>query len=154
MIIYPDDRILVAVVNNPTDWQTIQTEGWYRLPAKQAPPGTPNFDWLAFYFTRAFESDKWAIHYYAKVEGHELVTRRDLIPAEPDHKRADNWYYRLSLGPLQHKLPPIIAKRWKRITFIVTTGDRFDAAEEMGDLRKNYSPQGIPYVILKENPSY
>ena len=32
------------------------------------------------------------IHYYAKVLGHELVTRRDLVPAEAKHKRAEQWY--------------------------------------------------------------
>ena len=74
-------------MNNPKDWQRVQTEGWYRLPVKHAPEGTPHFDWIAFYFTSAFGSDKWAIHYYAHIEGHELLTRRDLIPSEPDHKR-------------------------------------------------------------------
>ena len=39
-----------------------------------------------FYATSAFGSDKWAIHYYAHIEGHELLTRRDLVPNEPDHK--------------------------------------------------------------------
>jgi hypothetical protein len=61
----------------------------------------------------------------APVEGHELVTRRDLFPAEPDHPRAGQWYYQLQLGPLEHKLPPIVANRWRRVTFIVTSGDRF-----------------------------
>lgn len=106
MLIYPDDRVLVAIMNNAQDWQRVQTEGWYRLPAKHAPEGTPHFDWLAFYFTRAFGSDKWAIHYYARIEGHELLPRRDLLPAEPDHKRAGDWYYKLQIGPIQHKLPP------------------------------------------------
>jgi hypothetical protein len=42
------------------------------------PEGTLSFDWLAFYFTKAFDSDKWAIHYYTRIEGHELMTREDL----------------------------------------------------------------------------
>jgi hypothetical protein len=76
-------------------------------------------------YTKTFGDDRWAIHYYARIQGHELVTRRDLIPAEPDHPRAGNWYYALQLGPLEHKLPPIVAHRWRRVTFIVTSGDRF-----------------------------
>ena len=110
----------------------------------------PNIDWISFYFTKAFGEDKWAIHYYAKVKGHELVTRRDLIPTEPDHKRAEQWYYKFSLGPLQHKLPPVITNKWRRITFIFTTGDRFEAAEEIGDLLKDQTPTGHSFVILKE----
>lgn len=122
MIIHPDDRVLVAVMNNKEDWRRVQEEYWYRLPAKHAPEGMPHFDWLAFYQTSVFGSDKWAIHYYTHIEGHELVTRRDLIPGEPEHQRAGDWYYKLQLGPLQYKLPPIISYNWRRITFIVMRG--------------------------------
>ncbi|MFN8456153.1 MAG: hypothetical protein U0401_16040 [Anaerolineae bacterium] len=48
MTIYPDDRVLVAVMNNEADWRRVQDEHWYRLPVKHAPEGTPHFDWLAF----------------------------------------------------------------------------------------------------------
>ncbi len=150
MIIYPDDRILVAIMNNKKDWQRVWDEGWYRIPVKHAPEGTPDFDYLAFYQTKVFGSDKWAIHYYAHIEGHELITRKDLIPTQPNHKRANNWYYKLQLGPLQHKLPPIVSTNWRRITFIATTGDRFESAEEINDLYENESPVGRLYVTLKE----
>lgn len=150
MIIYPDDRVLVAVINNLEDWQRVQDEGWYRIPVKHAPEPAPHIDWVAFFFTKAFGEDKWAIHYYAKVEGHELVTRRDLIASEIDHKRAEQWYYKLELGPLHHKIPPIVAGKWRRIAFIFTTGDRFEAAVEISDLFKDESPAGYPFVTLKE----
>jgi len=149
--IYPDDRVLVAVMNNKADWQRVLTQNWYRIPTKHAPPGTPHFDWLAFYFTKAFGSDKWAIHYYAPICGHELVTRRDLIPTEPDHKRAGHWYYRLELGSLQHKIPPVTARTWKRITFIVTTGDRFELATDIRQLFAGKDGAGCSFVTLKED---
>jgi hypothetical protein len=94
--------------------------------------------------------ERWVIHYYAPIQGHELVTRRDLIPSEPDHPRASNWYYALQLGPLEHKLPPIVANRWRRVTFIVTSGDRFMEALEINDLFVQESPAGQLYVRLKE----
>jgi hypothetical protein len=148
--VYDDDRVLVAILNSQRDWARVQDEGWYRLPVKHAPPGTPDFDWLAFYFTKDFGDDRWAVHYYAAIQGHELVTRRDLIPSEPDHPRAGQWYYKLQLGPLQHKLPPIVSARWRRITFIVTTGDRFMQAAEINDLFEQESPAGRLYVKLRE----
>jgi hypothetical protein len=150
MTVHPDDRVLVAIMNNRRDWALVENEGWYRIPVKHAPPGAPDFDWLAFYFTKAFKDNKWAIHYYARIEGHELVTRRDLIPSEPDHPRAGNWYYALQLGPLEHKLPPIVANRRRRVTFIVTSGDRFMEALEINDLFVQESPVGQLYVRLKE----
>ena len=151
MFIYPDDRVLVAVMNSLEDWRRVQDEGWYRVPVKHAPPGSPNFDWIAFYFSKIFEENKWAIHFYAPVLGHELLTRRDLIPAQPDHHRAGDWYYKFELGPLSHKLPPIVSDTWRRIVFLVTTGDRFEAAEEIKDLYADQSAAGYPFVILKED---
>ncbi len=152
MLIYPDERVLVAIVNNQEDWERVQDEHWYRLPVKHAPPNSPNFDWIAFYFSKIFNEDKWAIHFYARILGHELLTRRDLIPSEPNHKRAGDWYYKLALGPLQHKLPPIVSDSWRRIAFIITTGDRFEAAQEIKDLLADQSPLGYPFVVLKEQP--
>ena len=147
---YPDDRVLVAVIGSKRDWELVQTEKWYRLPARHAPPGSPDFDWLAFYFTRTFGEDRWAIHYYAAIEGHEMVTRRDLVPAQPDHPRACQWYYKLQLGPLQHKIPPIVSTRWRRITFIVTTGDRFMDATDVSDLIAQEYPSDRAHVVLKD----
>jgi hypothetical protein len=147
---YPDDTVLIAVMNSRRAWEIAQNEGWYRLPVKHAPKGAPHFDWLAFYFTRTFGSNKWAIHYYAPVAGHELVTRLDLIPDQPDHPHAHLWYYKLQLGPLIHKLPPIVARRWRRIAFIVTSGDRFEQVTEIEDLFERQTPGGRPYVTLKE----
>ena len=65
----------------------------------------PHIDWLAFYTTSVFGSDKWAVHYNARIEGHEFLAGRDLIPSKSTHKRAADWYYELQVGPLQHKLP-------------------------------------------------
>lgn len=130
---HPDDRVLVAVMNRPQDLNTARDEGWYRIPEDRASRGT-TFEYVAFYLTAAFADQKWAIHYYARNLGHELVTRCDLLPDEPDHPRAGERYYKLQLGPLQRREPPIPSLRWRRITFIYTTWDRFEAAEEINDL--------------------
>jgi hypothetical protein len=150
MLMHPDDRVLVAIMNNLEDWQRVQDEHWYRIPVKFAPSPVPNIDWVAFFFTSVFDDDRWAVHYFARVEGHELLTRRNLLPAEPNHPRAGHWYYKLELGSLFHRLPPIIAGRWRRVTFIFTTGDRFEAAVELRDLLKDIAPDGRPFVTLRE----
>lgn len=145
---YNEDRVLVALLNNWRDFEIVRDEGWYRIPLKSAPPSIIEAAVLAFYFTRAFDEEKWAIHWYGSVRGHELVRRRDLLPDEPDHPRADEPYYKLQLGPLVKLEQPIPSLRWRRITFIETTYDRLMAAQEINDLYAS-SADGL-FVTLKE----
>lgn len=130
---HPDDCVLVAVMSRPKDLAIARDQGWYRLPEDRAPRGAA-FEYIAFYFTAAFGDRAWAVHYYAPRLGHELVTRRDLLPDEPDHPRANERYLKLQLGPLQRREPPIVSLRWRRISFIHTTWDCFQAAAEINDL--------------------
>jgi hypothetical protein len=130
---HPEDRVLVAVMNRLQDFEIARDQGWYRVPETKAPRGV-FFEYVAFYFTAAFSELKYAVHYYARRLGHELVIRRDLLPHEPNHPRAADPYYKLQLGPLQKREPPIVSLRWRRISFIHTTWDRFQAAKEINDL--------------------
>lgn len=131
---YPEDRVLVGVMPDPRDLEIARIQHWYRVPVKHAPTGI-HAEYVAFYFTSRFDEGlRWAIHYYARRTGHELVRRLDLFPDEPDHPRAHEQYYKLQLATLREKYPPIISRRWRRITFIQTTWDRFVAAREVNDL--------------------
>jgi hypothetical protein len=145
---HPEDRVLVAVMNDRRDFERARDEGWYRVPAKHAPPTAPHSEYVAFYFTKAFGEERWAIHWYAPVRGHELARRRDLLPDEPNHPRADQAYYVLQLGPLERLEPPIISLRWRRITFIETTWDRFQMAQEINELYAS-GADGL-FVTLKD----
>lgn len=130
---YPEDRVLVAYMPSPADFSLVQNEGWYRIPQKFAPKGL-YAEYVAFYFGSKFGDEKWAIHYYAERLGHELVSRRELLPDEPDHPRADELYYKVQLGRLRQLSRPIISLRWRRVTFMHTTWDRFQDAVELNDL--------------------
>jgi hypothetical protein len=149
MMFHAADRVLVGVMNKPHDLQLARDEGWYRVPVARAPESTTDAAILAFYFTTAFSDEKWAIHWYAEVRGHELVRRRDLFPDEANHPRADDRYYKLQIGPLIRRDPPIPSLRWRRVTFIESTWDRFTAAEEINDLYVS-GADGL-YVTLKES---
>lgn len=131
---YPEDRVLVGVMPDPHDFDLAQHEHWYRIPLKQAPDGI-HAEYIAFYFTNKFGNDlRWAIHFYARRTGHELVRRVDLLPDQLNHPRAEEKYYKIQLGELREKTPPVVSLRWRRITFIQTTWDRFMAAREINDL--------------------
>ncbi len=143
------DRVLVGIMNRKKDFQIARDEGWYRIPEQHAPACTTDAAVLAFYFTAAFKDQKWAIHWYSEVRGHELVLRRDLFPEARDHPRADKRYYKLQIGPLIRREPPIPSLRWRRVIFIESTWDRFAAAEEINDLYAS-GADGL-YVTLKES---
>ncbi|UCC64306.1 MAG: DUF559 domain-containing protein [Anaerolineae bacterium] len=126
-------RVLVAVMSDRHDFEIARDEGWYRIPLKRA-PSRVGADYLAFYQTKAFDEEKWAVNYYAATRRYHLVTRAELLPEEVDHPRAAEQYYKVEIGPLQRLPHPIPSKRLRRITFIPTTLERLLAAEEINDL--------------------
>jgi very-short-patch-repair endonuclease len=126
-------RVLVAVMNAPRDLEIARHEGWYRIPLKRAPRRV-GADYLAFYQTKAFGDERWAVNYYAPTRRYRLFTRAELLPEETDHARATEQYYKVEIGPLQRLPRPIPSRRLRRITFISTTLERLLKAEEINDL--------------------
>ncbi len=133
-LMHPDDVVLVVLINTVRDWELVTREHWYRIPTRHAPKLFASAQYLAFYFPRTFGERKWTISGYAPVRGHELVRRRDLLPDESNHPRADELYYKLQLGPVEKREPPIVGKRGRRILFLWTTWEKFSTARELGDL--------------------
>ncbi|HEY0737675.1 MAG TPA: hypothetical protein VGD69_22345 [Herpetosiphonaceae bacterium] len=125
--------VLVVVVNNRRDWQRVVNEGWYRIPLKHAPQPVAA-EALAFYLTRPFGADAWQVVWYAPTRRYQLVTRRELLPAEPDHPRAGARYYRIALGSPRRLERPIPSRRLRRVTFIPTTFGRLLTAADVADL--------------------
>ena len=145
----PESSVLIAVMNDPRDLERARVEHWYRIPARSAPKFFPP-DYLAFYCTKPFGQDAYSIRWYAPVRGHELVTRRDLLPDEPDHPRADQRYYKLQLGKLVELPHPIPSRSLRRITFVLTNGKRLNEAWEINDLFLGSREQDLLWRALKE----
>lgn len=124
---------LVVVVNNRQDWQRVINEGWYRIPLEHAPHPVAA-EALAFYLTRPFGADAWQVAWYAPTLRYQIVTRRELLPAEPDHPRAGEGYYRIALGPVRRLERPITSQRLRRVTFIPTTFGQLLTATDVADL--------------------
>ncbi len=149
----PEALILVAVLPNPRDLQIARTLGWYRLRANKAPK-VINVDYIAFYLTAKFAAKKWQICHFAKVTGHELVTRQDLIRNEADHPRASDRYFKLQLGAIQMLDAPILATTWRRITFLYTTGAHFVSAATIKDLVVVGQERDLLWTALKERKAH
>ena len=145
----PDSSVLVAMMNSRRDFEIAREQGWYRVPQRSAPKFFPP-EFIAFYFTKPFGEDAYSVRWYAQVRGHELARRLELIPAEPHHPHADHVYYKVQLGPLLELPHPIPSKRWRRLTFILTTGERLFAAWEINDLVVGSREGELMWRALKE----
>lgn len=132
--IQPDDLILVAIAKTPRDLEIARVLGWYRIPLATAPK-TIRVDWIAFYQTAAFKDERWSVRYAAPVRGYELVTREELLRDERDHPRAKEPYFKLQLGAVEPLPKPIPSNRWRRFTFLYSTGKRLLTARDLKDLR-------------------
>lgn len=131
---FPEERVLVGVLKRKKDLTTLQTSRWYRIPQSQFPRGIYT-EYLAFFLSgKPFGEQSGGIHYYARVSGIELLYRRDLLPEEPTHPRANDAYYKISLVEIVPKAPPVLNPTRRPITFINTTWDRFVQAQTIADL--------------------
>lgn len=127
--------VLVAVVNNVRDLQRAAEEGWYRIPQRHAPRRV-GADYLALYQTGAFRphADAYSIAWYAPVRRYQLLPRRVFLPQEGDHPRAEEYYFRLELGPPIRLARPIPSATLRRLTFISTTLERLLTAQDVRQL--------------------
>ncbi|MFN8494773.1 MAG: hypothetical protein U0350_44635 [Caldilineaceae bacterium] len=155
--LYPDAEarrrtVLVAIVNNIDDLRRAASEGWYRIPQRKAPRRI-GADYLAFYQTGAFKGQDEAqtISYYAPTRRYRLLTRRELLPDEADHPRANDYYFRIDIGPLQRLERPIPAAKFHRVTFIHTTLDCLLTAQDVNELFLKEDPFETLWQALREH---
>ena len=127
--------VLVAVMNNREDWRRVAEEGWYRIPQRRAPRRI-GADFLAFYQTGAFRrsGEAHTVTYFAPTRRYQLLTRAEMMPQEADHPRAQDYYFRVEVGPLERLMRPVPAATMRRITFIHTTLARLLHADDVRDL--------------------
>ena len=117
-----DKIVLVGVVKDKRDLDILLKENWYRIPVAYAP--TQRFDYLAFYQPALFGRQGKRIRYYARVLNYRVIKRGDLLPDEPNHLRARDYYLQVHVGKIK-KLPrPIRNIIPRRISFGFTTLSR------------------------------
>ena len=117
-MISSSDLVLVCLLPEPRDLEIARLLGWYRIPLRTAPK-VVSVDYLAFYQPGSFGEHGGQIEYVASVRGHELATRAELLKDEADHSRASEEYFKIQIGSLERLSKPIVAKKWRRLTFLV-----------------------------------
>lgn len=149
----PYALVLVGIMPSPRDLEIARVLGWYRIPLRFAPK-VVRVDYLAFYQPSSFGGNHGSmIETFAEVRGVELTTRREIIKEEPYHQRADEEYFKIQIGPLQYLETPILARKWKRITFLYSTGDLFTKAAAIDDLVVKTEERDILWHSLREKAS-
>jgi len=133
MTVSPTSLILIALLPTPRDLEIARLLGWYRIPLRTAPKVVA-VDYLAFYQPSSFGDRAGQIEFVAQVRGHELTTRAELLRDDADHPRAREEYYKVQIGGLEKLPTPITTDKWKRITFLYSTGEYLLNAKTVNDL--------------------
>lgn len=145
----PASLVLVCLLPTPRDLEIARLLGWYRIPLRTAPKVVA-VDYLAFYQPSAFAERGGQIEYVAQVRGHELTTRGELLKDEADHPRAREEYYKLQIGALEKLKEPVKSDKWKRLTFLYTTGEYLLKAKSLNDLVVDGDERQLLWRSLRE----
>lgn len=145
----PTDLILVCLIPTPRDMEIARLLGWYRIPLKNAPK-VVSVDYLAFYQPASFGERSGQVEYIAQVRGHELTTRGELLKDESNHPRAKEEYFKIQLGELEKLKEPIHTDKWKRLTFLYSTGEYLLNAKTLNDLVVEGEERNLLWKSLRE----
>jgi hypothetical protein len=145
----PTSLVLVCLLPAPRDLEIARLLGWYRIPFRTAPKVVA-VDYLAFYQPGSFGEGAGRIEWIAPVRGHELATRAELLRDEPDHPHAREEYFKMQLGPLERLKQPIQADKWRRLTFLYTTGEYLLKAGTLNDLVVQSDERQLLWRSLRE----
>lgn len=148
-MISPSDLVLVCLMPTPRDMEIARLLGWYRIPLRTAPKVVA-VDYLAFYQPGSFAERGGQIEYVVPVRGNELATRVELLKDEADHPRANEEYFKIQIGPLERLSRPIVAEKWRRLTFLYTTGEYLLNAHTLNDLVVQSDERALLWKSLRE----
>lgn len=145
----PVSLVLVCYLPSPRDLEITRLLGWYRIPFRSAPKVIA-VDYLAFYQPGSFGKGASRIEWIAPVRGHELTTRGELLHDEANHPRAYEEYFKIQLGNLEQLPRPITTDKWKRLTFLYTTGEYLLKAQTLNDLVVKSDERQLLWQSLRE----
>jgi hypothetical protein len=124
--------VLIAVVNRLQDLSNILRKKWYRIPVKRMP--SKPFEYIAFYQTTALGKLGGRIEHYARISKRKTVKRKQLLPHEPDHPRADEDYCKLTFRTVRKLKRPIVNRPGMRINFGFATLNRLNRSRTIANL--------------------
>lgn len=130
-------EVLVAILNNVQDMKIACEQHWYRIPVESVEKFLKQHwapEWLAFYQTKVFGDEAYAVNYYARVQNICKVCRCELFPDEVPNEKSQKQYYKLEISELQRLEVSVGSDRCRRIHFIPTTLEKLKTAVTISDL--------------------
>ena len=154
---------LVSVLKDERDLDLLLKEKWYRVPLKHAPSVRPSF--FAFYQPASFGKSGRRIELFGKVKRWRIRKRRELLPEEKKHPRADEPYIQFFLGNIRKLKRPVLNRGRMRISFGFTTLARLRKSRDIRGLfaippmeetlsaflRKNHIPFKPQFTVRRRN---
>jgi len=143
---------LITIMNKKKDFDIALNNQWYRIPVKSAPVMVrDNFiKHIAFYQTSIFKEDAYKIQWHGDVKKISIVKRKVLFPEISKlDEDAEKEYYKIEFEKLRKLPQPIFSRRHRRILFITTTRERFEAAKELNDVFKETPIEEKFWEVLK-----
>jgi len=148
-MVSPTDLILGCLLPTPRDLEIARLLGWYRIPLRTAPK-VVSVDYQVFYQPGSFGERSGQIDFVSPVRGHELASRAELLKDEADHPRAREEYFKIQIGPLERLSRPIVAEKWRRLTFLYTTVEYVLKARVLNDLVVQSDERALLWKSLRE----
>lgn len=149
MALSPSSLVLVCLLPTPRDLEIARLLGWYRIPLRTAPKVVA-VDYLAFYQPASFGERSGQVEFIAEVKGHELTTRAELLKDELHHPRANEEYYKIQIGALEKLKEPVKTDKWRRLTFLYSTGECLLNAKTLNDLVVEGEERSLLWKSLRE----
>ena len=143
---------LIGILKDRADLALLLRRRIYRIPVTHAP--RRKFSWLAFYQPASFGKQGQRIRYIAPVLGRMVARRREIIPSEPGHPRADDRYVVFRTGKPMKLAEPVRNISVRGVTFAYTSLRRLfeshDVLEVFGVppietiMKRQFQAAGIP----------
>jgi very-short-patch-repair endonuclease len=143
-------EMLLAVFKYKYSLTYLQEDNWYHIPVERAPKTFRSAKWLCFYQGKAFGQEAYRVQYYGEIEGYDIVPYRELFPNRMDSAKSDWLYYKIRLKELKRRPEPILSFRPRRLTFVPTTLEKFESAQQINDLFNDSPLEDLMWHQLKK----
>jgi len=142
-------EVLVCVLKTKRDRELLLNKKWYRVPLKHAPLRRPKY--LAFYQPINFGKSGRKIELYGRVKFWRLKKRKELLPEEKKHIRAEQLYLQFVLSRVLKLRRAPSNRKGVRISFGFTSLYKLRRAPDVRRLFDIPPIEEILSGILKKN---